>query len=66
MSLTLRIQIYREESFDHTVADSVKPLPATRSAKTPYWEPQQSLWEPLCHLRYLEVSKEVNEYFLKH
>lgn len=66
MSLTLGIQTYRDESFDHTVADSVKPLPATRSAKIPSWEPQPSLWEPLCHPRYFEVSKEVNEYFLKH
>lgn len=55
----LGIQTYRDESFDHTVAGSVKPLPATRSAKIPSWE-------PLCHPRYLEVSKEVNEYFLKH
>lgn len=32
--------------------------------KIPSWEPQPSLWKPLCHPRVDEVSLEVDKYFL--
>ena len=32
----------------------------------PEWKPQPTLWKPLCHPRVVEVSLEVDEYFLHH
>lgn len=62
----LDIQTHRDESFDHMVTDFVKPVPATISTKIPSYEPQPSLWKPLRHPRYIEVSKETDDFFLKH
>lgn len=66
MAPMLEIQSHRDEPFDHTETDFVKPLPAKNPAKIPSWEPRPSLWKSTCHRRYHEVSKENNEYFLKH
>ncbi|MCJ1461971.1 hypothetical protein MMC07_000571 [Pseudocyphellaria aurata] len=66
MSQTLEIQLHHDEPFNRIAKDSLEPLPITMSAKIPRWEPKPSLWKPLRHPRYLEVSQEVDDYFLKH
>ncbi|MCJ1461970.1 hypothetical protein MMC07_000570 [Pseudocyphellaria aurata] len=60
MSQTLGMQLHHDEPSNRVAEDSSEPLPTTLSAKKP------SQWKPLRHPRYLEVSQEVNGYFLKH
>lgn len=66
MSPALDIQDYQDEQLDRRVTNSVKPLPATMSDMNPCYKPRPSLWKPLRHPRYPEVSKEVDEYYLTH
>lgn len=66
MAPALDIQVYPDERYDHRVTSPVKPLPATMSDMNSCYKPRPSLWKPLRHPRYLEVSREVDEYFLTH
>lgn len=43
-----------------------KPIIKLGTHGIPGWEPQPSVWKPLCHPRVDEVSFEVDEYFLHH
>lgn len=43
-----------------------EPSPTVDTQNIPSWEPQPSLWKPLCHPRVDEVSLEVDRYFLHH
>lgn len=66
MSQTLEIQNHCDEPSNRMENDSLERLPTTISAKIARWEPEPSLWKPLRHPRYLEVSKDVDDYFIKH
>ena len=43
-----------------------EPSNTVDTQNIPSWEPQPSLWKPLCHPRVEQVSLEVDRYFLHH